>query len=71
MVRMLVDTDVRAVLSSVSVPTLIVHRSDNKFLPVDHGRYVADHVPHAQCVELPGADQSPDIGDSAAILAVI
>lgn len=48
------ELDVRALLPSVRVPTLVVqHTSDSFVLPSD-GKYVADHIPGAQYVELPG-----------------
>ena len=48
--------DVRAVLGSIQAPTLILHRADYKFVNVDHGRYLAEHIPGARLVELPGSD---------------
>jgi pimeloyl-ACP methyl ester carboxylesterase len=59
-VRALMDmnalVDVREVLSSVRVPTLVVHRTGDTVVGVENGRYVADHIPHARFVELSGAD---------------
>ena len=46
--------DVREALSSVSAPTLVVHRTNDPLIPADHGRYLAQHVPGARYVELPG-----------------
>lgn len=48
--------DVRHVLSSISVPTLIFHREHDSVVPVEAGRYLAAHIPGARYVELPGAD---------------
>ena len=48
--------DVRSALSAVQVPTLVLHRSDFAFLPVSHGRWLADHITGARFVELPGRD---------------
>ncbi len=50
------DTDVRHVLPSIQVPTLVVHRTDDRLEPVEQGRYIAEHVPGAAYVELPGQD---------------
>jgi len=51
---LLAEMDVRALLPTVRVPTLVVHHSDDRlFLPAA-GRYVADQVPGAKYVELPG-----------------
>ena len=54
--RMAMDTDVRALLRGVQCPTLVIHRADNQLIEVGHGRYLAEHLPDAQYVELPGAD---------------
>jgi class 3 adenylate cyclase len=56
LIRVFFEADVREVLPLVRVPTLILHRRDNRFVPVDHGRYLAERIPHARYVELPGAD---------------
>ncbi len=48
------ETDVRHVLPAVTVPTLVVHRTGDRLIPVALGRYVADHIPGARWVELPG-----------------
>jgi class 3 adenylate cyclase len=46
--------DVRAFLPTVRVPTLVLHHTDNRFIVPAAGRYIADHVPGAKYVELPG-----------------
>jgi pimeloyl-ACP methyl ester carboxylesterase len=51
-------TDVRAVLPVVSAPTLVMHIAENRFIPVAHGRYLAQHIPDARLVELPGSDHT-------------
>jgi pimeloyl-ACP methyl ester carboxylesterase/DNA-binding winged helix-turn-helix (wHTH) protein len=48
--------DVRDVLGSVRAPTLVLHRRDDVDADVEEGRYLADHIPDAQFVELDGAD---------------
>jgi class 3 adenylate cyclase len=53
------EVDVTGVLSSVSVPTLVIHRRDNVYHRVAFGKYVADRIPGAKWVELDGADSSP------------
>jgi len=68
MLRMLLDTDVRAVLPAIRVPTLVLHRADDAYIRADHGRYLADHIPGARYVELPGRDHSPEVGDANSIL---
>jgi class 3 adenylate cyclase len=57
--RMQYATDVRAILPLVGAPTLVVHSTDDRFVPVEHGRYLATHIPNARFVELPGADHNP------------
>jgi class 3 adenylate cyclase len=54
--RMVQDTDVRDVLPAIRVPTLILHRAGDRITPVQHGRYLAEHIPDARYVELPRAD---------------
>lgn len=46
--------DVRALLPTVRVPTLVVHHTDDPFTPPAWGKYIADHIPGAKYVELPG-----------------
>jgi class 3 adenylate cyclase len=54
--RALFDVDVRALLPLVQAPTLVLHRRDFALLPIEHGRYLAEHIPNARLVVLPGAD---------------
>jgi pimeloyl-ACP methyl ester carboxylesterase len=56
--RYIFGMDVRSVLSTISVPTLVLHRSNFSLLPIGHGRYLADYIPGARFVEVPGADGS-------------
>jgi pimeloyl-ACP methyl ester carboxylesterase len=69
--RMNADVDVRPVLPSVRVPTLVVHRKDDRCLVVEEGRYMAERIPGARFVELPGADHLPFVGDQDTILDVV
>ena len=62
------EFDVREVLPSIRVPTLVMHRRDDSFIAVEHSRYIADHVPGARYVELEGQDNMFAVGDSEAIL---
>jgi class 3 adenylate cyclase len=48
------ELDVRAVLPTVRVPTLVVHHSGDQLIPPEWGRYIADHISGAKYVELPG-----------------
>jgi class 3 adenylate cyclase/pimeloyl-ACP methyl ester carboxylesterase len=49
-------TDIRGTLPAIGTPTLVLHRTDDRIIPVDHGRYLGEHIPGARYVELPGAD---------------
>jgi pimeloyl-ACP methyl ester carboxylesterase/DNA-binding winged helix-turn-helix (wHTH) protein/class 3 adenylate cyclase len=66
--RMNAEIDVRNVLPSIRVPSLIIHRTDDMCLTVEEGRYVADRIPGSRFVELPGNDHLPFVGDQDAIL---
>ncbi len=59
--------DVRAILPSVNVPTLVIHR-ERENPRVENGRYLAEHIPGAKYVELPGDDHLPWRGESDRIL---
>jgi pimeloyl-ACP methyl ester carboxylesterase len=63
--------DVRDVLPTVQVPTLIIHRTENEFFAATHSRYFARHIEGARLVELPGDDHLMYIGDTDAILGEI
>jgi class 3 adenylate cyclase len=54
--RALFELDVRPILPLIQAPTLVLHRRDFPLLPIEHGRYLADHIPGARLVELPGSD---------------
>jgi len=54
--RMNMNIDVRHVLSSISAPTLVLHPVDDEVMVIEGGRYIANHVPGAEFVELPGDD---------------
>jgi class 3 adenylate cyclase len=69
--RMERDTDVRHVLATVQVPTLVMHRSGDQFYSVEEGRYLAEHIPGARFVELEGVDHVPWVGDSENLVAEV
>jgi class 3 adenylate cyclase len=54
MLPLVAEMDVRAVLPTIRVPTLVVHHADDPFIVPAMGKYVADHIPGAKYVELPG-----------------
>jgi len=59
--RMNMSIDVRHVLPSVRVPTLVVNRMDDGVAP--DSRYIAEHIPAALHLELPGSDHAEFVGD--------
>jgi class 3 adenylate cyclase len=65
------QSDLRPVLPAIQVPTLVIHRKENRASLVGHGRYLAEHIPGARYVELPGLEHLPYVGDSDAIVAEI
>src|SRR4029077_3367414 len=48
------EVDVRAVLPAIRVPTLVLHHTDCVVIPPAKGKYIAEHIPDAKYVELPG-----------------
>jgi pimeloyl-ACP methyl ester carboxylesterase len=50
------EIDVRSVLPAIHVPTLVVHRAQDRITPVENGRYLAEHIAGAKYVELDGCD---------------
>jgi class 3 adenylate cyclase/pimeloyl-ACP methyl ester carboxylesterase len=59
MYRWVTEIDVRSILPSIRVPTLVLHRSAARHHRVEFGRYLAEHIPNAKYVEFPGADSLP------------
>jgi pimeloyl-ACP methyl ester carboxylesterase len=66
--RVFAETDVTDVLPGIRVPTLVVHRSGARYVKVEHGRFLAERIPNAKYVELPGEDSFPYLGESDDIL---
>ncbi len=66
--RMNTQVDIRHVLPAVRVPTLIMHRTDDRDVDVGGARYIAERIPGAKYVELPGEDHLHFVGDQDAIL---
>jgi pimeloyl-ACP methyl ester carboxylesterase/DNA-binding winged helix-turn-helix (wHTH) protein/class 3 adenylate cyclase len=66
--RMNAQIDVRHVLPTIKVPTLVMHRTGDRCLSVEEGRYVASLIPGAHFVELPGDDHLPFVGDQDGLL---
>jgi pimeloyl-ACP methyl ester carboxylesterase len=66
--RIFTDVDVREVLPAIHVPTLVIHRTDDRIVLARQARYVARQIEGAKYVELPGGDHLPFVGDTDAIL---
>src|SRR5213594_616359 len=65
------NADVRPILGTIRVPTLVLHRTGNRYIRVGNGRYLAEHIARAKFVELPGDDHFFYAGDVEAMLAPI
>lgn len=69
--RMNREIDVRHVLPTIRVPTLVMHRRDDRAHPVEASRYLARRIPGARYVELEGRDHLPFLGDSDAFVGEV
>jgi class 3 adenylate cyclase len=70
-ISMLHASDVRHVLPAIQVPALVIHRAGPEWIPPEHGRYMAKHIPGARYVELPGTDKLLWSEDVTAILGEV
>jgi pimeloyl-ACP methyl ester carboxylesterase len=68
LLRMNTQIDIRQVLPTIRVPTLVIHRMDDREANVEEGRWLAGRIPGARFVELQGDDHMPWVGDQDAIL---
>lgn len=57
--RASLSQDARAILPAIRVPTLVLHVKNSPVMPIEFGRYIADHIEGAELVELDGMDASP------------
>jgi class 3 adenylate cyclase len=62
------EIDVRAALPAISVPTLVLHRRDDRVIPARQGGYIADHIPGARYIELDGSNHLPTLGGQTDLL---
>jgi class 3 adenylate cyclase len=67
-IRANVEQDVRRLLQFVSVPTLVLHRKGNRYVHLGAGKYLAEHIPNAKFVVLPGDDHLFFVGDTDALV---
>ncbi len=65
------DSDVRALLPDVSVPTIVLHRLGDRAVRVEAGRYLASNIPGADFVELEGDDHWFWVGDQKPLLSAV
>jgi pimeloyl-ACP methyl ester carboxylesterase len=68
LLRMNTEIDIRSVLPTIRVPTLVIHRTDDLDAKVEEGRWIASRIPDAKFVELPGQDHLPWVGDQDSVL---
>ncbi|HVS67958.1 MAG TPA: alpha/beta fold hydrolase [Mycobacteriales bacterium] len=66
--RFIREIDLRDVLGAIQAPTLILHRAGDLIVDVRHGRYLADHIPNARIIEVPGIDHVPWTGDADCVI---
>ena len=65
------EIDIRHVLPTVRVPTLVIHRTGDQVFSIEEGRYLAGNIPGSEFIELPGIDHLPFVGDQDAIIDAI
>jgi len=68
LLRMNSQIDVREVLPTIRVPTILIYRTNDADVHVEEGRYIAERIPGARFVEVAGADHTMWTGDATAIL---
>jgi hypothetical protein len=65
LMRMNSQIDISAVLPTNGIPSLVIHRERDVLIDVEGGRFLAEKIPGAHYVELPGSDHLPYIGDNS------
>src|ERR671932_541535 len=68
LLRMNTGIDVRAVLPTITIPTLVIHHTNDRDASVEEGRWIAAQIPGARFLELPGEDHLPWVGDQDRLL---
>ncbi|MGH3133373.1 MAG: adenylate/guanylate cyclase domain-containing protein [Gaiellaceae bacterium] len=69
--RMNLEYDIRPILPAIRAPTLVLQRANVRFVPPKVAAYVADRIPSADYVELPGVDFLPWFGDTKSVLEAV
>jgi class 3 adenylate cyclase len=67
--RMNSQIDISGIVPTIRVPTLVIHRTEDVTINVEGGRYLAEHIPGARYIELPGKDHILFVGDNAGEIA--
>ena len=63
------EMDVRHILPTIAIPVLVMHRTEDALVPVAAGRYLAEHIPNARYVEIPGTDHTVLDADTQDVIA--
>jgi pimeloyl-ACP methyl ester carboxylesterase/DNA-binding winged helix-turn-helix (wHTH) protein len=63
------EMDVRHILPTIAIPTLVMHRTEDALVPVAAGRYLAEHIPGARYAEIPGTDHTVTDSDTQNVIA--
>ncbi|MGI9351471.1 MAG: adenylate/guanylate cyclase domain-containing protein [Rhizobiaceae bacterium] len=71
MAQMWYQMDIRQILPTIHLPSLVLHRRDETAVPIAHGRIVAELLPQGKLVELDGIDHVPWYGDAESIVEEI
>ena len=69
LMRMNSGINIENILPSISVPTLVLHRTEDPTVSIQAGRFLAAHIPGAKLVELDGPDHVYYVGDNAMQIA--
>ncbi|HEX7254829.1 MAG TPA: alpha/beta hydrolase [Gaiellaceae bacterium] len=69
--RINMEIDVCGLLDDIQVPTLVVHRTGDKVVDIGAGRFLAERIPGAEFVELPGADHTPFTADAEPLVEAV
>jgi pimeloyl-ACP methyl ester carboxylesterase len=70
-IRSLGPVDIRGLLGTVQTPVLVLHRTGDRAADVRASRYMAERIPGARFVELPGEDHFPFFGDQDTVVELI
>ncbi len=65
------DIDIRHLLPTIRTPCLVIVRTEDVWMRPENSRYLAEHIPGARLLELPGVDHDPWVGDAEPILAAV